>query len=41
MATYMAEQVEEFIFKAAHVAGYYMVDVETQNDKVTLRYVVK
>ena len=41
MATYTADQVEEFIFKAAHVSGYYMVDVETQNDKVTLRYVVK
>jgi hypothetical protein len=41
MATYLAEQVEEFIFKAAHVAGYYMVDVETQDNKVTLRYVVK
>ena len=41
MATYTADQVEEYIFKAAHVSGYYMVDVETQNDKVTLRYVVK
>ena len=41
MATYTADQVEEFIFKAAHVSGYYMVDVETEDNKVTLRYVVK
>jgi hypothetical protein len=41
MATYTAEQVSEFILNAAHVSGYYMVDVENVNNKVTLRYVVK
>ena len=39
--TYTAEQVSKFIFNAATVSGYYMVDVENKNNKVTLRYVVK
>ena len=39
--TYTAEQVSKFIFNAAQVSGYYLVDVETENNKVTLRYVVK
>ena len=41
METFVAEQVAEFIFNAAQYSGYYMVDVQTQNNKVTLRYVVK
>ena len=41
IATYTAEQAGEFIFNAAHVSGYYMVDVITDNNKVTLRYIVK
>jgi hypothetical protein len=41
MATYMADKVAEFIFNAAHMSGYYMVEVESENSKVTLRYVVK
>ena len=41
VATYTAEQVSKFIFNAATVSGYYMVDVENKNNKVTLRYVVK
>ena len=41
VATYTAEQVSKFIFHAATVSGYYMVDVENKNNKVTLRYVVK
>ena len=41
MATYVADQVAEFMFNAAHTSGYYMVDVETENGKFTLRYVVK
>ena len=41
VATYTAEQVSKFVFNAAHAAGYYLVDVETENNKVTLRYVVK
>ena len=41
VATYTAEQVSKFIFNAAQVSGYYLVDVENENNKVTLRYVVK
>ena len=41
VATYTAEQVSKFIFNAATVSGYYLVDVENKNNKVTLRYVVK
>ena len=41
VATYTAEQVGKFIFNAATVSGYYLVDVENKNNKVTLRYVVK
>ena len=41
MATYVADQVAEFMFNAAHMSGYYMVEVESENSKVTLRYVVK
>ena len=41
VATYTAEQVSKFIFNAATVSGYYLVDVENNNNKVTLRYVVK
>ena len=41
METFVADQVAEFIFNAAQYSGYYMVDVQTQNNKVTLRYVVK
>ena len=41
IATYMAEQVSEFLFNANHVAGYYLVDVINENNKITLRYVIK
>ncbi len=41
MNTYVAEQVAEFMFNAAHASGYYMVDVKTVDGKTTLRYVVK
>ena len=41
MDTYVADQVAEFMFNAAHTSGYYMVDVQTANGKTTLRYVVK
>ena len=41
IATYMAEYVSEFLFNANHVAGYYLVDVINENNKITLRYVVK
>jgi len=39
--TFTAEKVSEFMFNAAHTAGYYMVDVVTIDNKTTLRYVVK
>ena len=41
LETYVADQVPEFIFNAAHTSGFYMVDVQTQDNKVTLRYIVK
>ena len=41
IATYMADHVSEFLFNANHVAGYYLVDVINENNKITLRYVVK
>ena len=41
VATYTAEQVSKFIINAANASGYYLVDVENMNNKVTLRYVVK
>ena len=41
ITTYVAEQVSEFMFSAHHILGYYMVDVITGDDKVTLKYVVQ
>ena len=39
--TYVVEKDSEFIFNAAHVSGYYLIDVKTANAKTTLRYIVK
>ena len=39
--TYVVDQNSEFIFNAAHAAGYYLVEVRTANTKTTLRYIVK
>jgi hypothetical protein len=39
--TYVVNQDSEFIFNAAHVSGYYLIDVKTANAKTTLRYIVK
>ena len=41
MATYNAEQASEFIFKAATLPGYYMVEVQNNGEQTTLRYIVK
>ena len=38
---YIADQVSEFVFNAAHASGYYLIDVQTATDKATLRYIVK
>ena len=32
---------EETTFPAAELTGYYVVDVQTETEKVSLRYVVK
>ena len=40
-ATYRASEVTDFMFKAASTSGYYMVEVQNDGDKVTLRYIVK
>ena len=39
--TYVVDQLSEFVFNAAHTAGYYLVEVRTANAKTTLRYIVK
>ena len=41
MATYNAEQATEFVFQAATLPGYYMVEVQSNGDQITLRYIVK
>lgn len=41
VATYHSQEAEMFVMKAAQNTGYYMVDVHTADDKITLRYVVK
>ena len=41
IATYTADKVRDFIFKANHMQGYYLVDVTNENEKFTLRYMVK
>ncbi len=38
---YIVDQASEFVFDAARVAGYYLVEVQTTNTKTTLRYIVK
>ena len=41
MATYQAEEASEFVFKAATLPGYYMVEVQHNGEQTTLRYIVK
>ena len=40
-AVYTASEVADFMFKAATTSGYYMVEVQSDGEKVTLRYIVK
>lgn len=40
-SSYTSAEATEFLFRAAHSAGYYLVDVVTEDSKVTLRYIVK
>lgn len=40
-STYTSAEATEFLFHAAQSAGYYLVDVLTEDSKVTLRYIVK
>lgn len=39
--TYTSAEATEFVFRAAYLVGYYLVDVVTDDTKVTLRYIVK
>ena len=39
--TFQVKDAKEISFEAAHTAGYYIVEVQTESDKVSLRYVVK
>ena len=41
IATYKADKVSEFMFRANHSLGYYLVDIINENGSTTLRYVVK
>ena len=41
IATYTADQASEFMFKAAQMPGYYMVEVMSNGEQTTLRYIVK
>ena len=41
LESYTSTQATEFMMKAANLQGYYMVEVQTEADKVTLRYIVK
>ena len=40
-ATYTSTAAEQFIMQAASQQGYYLVDVQTDDNKTTLRYIVK
>ncbi|MGM9810110.1 MAG: T9SS type A sorting domain-containing protein [Paludibacteraceae bacterium] len=39
--TYTSTEAEQFIIRAASQQGYYMVDVQTDEQRTTLRYIVK
>ena len=41
LESFQIKDANETSFKAAHVAGYYIVEVLTESGKVSLRYVVK
>ena len=39
--TFQVTDKKDTTFRAAHMAGYYIVDVQTATEKVSLRYIVK
>ena len=39
--SFQVKDAKEISFEAAHVAGYYIVEIQTESGKVSLRYVVK
>jgi hypothetical protein len=41
LESFQIKDAKETSFEAAQVAGYYIVEVQTESDKVSLRYVVK
>ena len=41
LQTYTSTEAEQFLIRAASQPGYYMVDVQTDEQKTTLRYIVK
>ena len=41
MDTFQVTDTKETIFSAAQTAGYYIVEVQTETEKVSLRYIVK
>ena len=41
LQTYTSTEAEQFLIRAASQQGFYMVDVQTDEQKTTLRYIVK
>ena len=41
LESFQVAETYDTMFNAAHMAGYYIVEVQTESDKVTLRYIVK
>ena len=41
LGVYTSQASTEYVLEAANYTGYYMVEVETEAEKVTLRYIVK
>lgn len=41
VAAYTSREAETFLMNAASDTGYYMVDIQCDGEKITLRYVVK
>ena len=41
LATYTAEKVREFMLRASHTTGYYIIDVVNNEGKHTLKYIVR
>jgi hypothetical protein len=41
LSTYTAEKVREFMLRASHTTGYYIIDVVNNEGKHTLKYIVR